>query len=253
VSALDPTRRFSSRVEDYVRYRPSYPPEAVALLQRECSLDSHSTIADIGSGTGFLSKLFLDLGCRVLGVEPNTAMREAGEKILAQYPRFTGIDARAERTGLPDASVDLVAAGQAFHWFAAAEARQEFHRILRLPRWVALIWNEREVTGAFLTGYEALLHRYAPDYAKVDHRQIDATRITAFFGHHAWKLATFRNVQKFDRSGVLGRLHSSSYAPQCGTSNYEPLVSELESLFEAHHQNGQIEFLYQTTLYYGTL
>jgi SAM-dependent methyltransferase len=225
----------------------------VALLQRECGLSADSTVADIGSGTGFLSKLFLNLGCRVIGVEPNTAMRQAGEKLLAQYPRFTSLDARAEQTGLADASVDLVAAGQAFHWFAAAEARQEFHRILQPPRWVALIWNEREVTGGFLTGYEALLHRYAPDYAKVDHRQIDATRITAFFGHHNWKLATFRNVQKFDRTGVLGRLHSSSYAPTPGTPNYDPLVSELDSLFEAHHHNGQIDFLYQTTLYYGTL
>lgn len=250
---LDSTARFSSRVEDYVRYRPSYPLEAVALLQRECGLGANSTVADIGSGTGLLSKLFLDLGCRVMGVEPNAAMREAGERILAQYPRFTSIDARAERTGLPDASANLVAAGQAFHWFTADEARKEFYRILRPPRWVALIWNEREVTGGFLTGYEALLHRYAPDYAKVDHRQIDATRITAFFDHHNWKLATFHNVQKFDRTGVLGRLHSSSYAPQRGTPNYQPLVSELERLFEAHQHNGEIDFLYQTTLYYGGL
>ena len=177
---LDPTRRFSSRVEDYARYRPSYPRQIVPLLARECGLTAESTVADAGSGTGLLSKLFLDFGCRVIGIEPNAEMRHAGEEFLARYEKFTSVDARAEATGLSDASVDLVTAGQAFHWFDAVTARSEFARILRHPRWVALVWNEREVTGEFLEGYEDLLHRYAPEYAKVDHRRIDADRIAGF-------------------------------------------------------------------------
>jgi SAM-dependent methyltransferase len=253
VASLDPTRRFSSRVDDYVRYRPSYPPEVGLLLARDCGLNKDSTVADMGSGTGLLSKLFLDLGCRVVGVEPNADMRQAGDQLLAHYQIFTSIDARAEQTGLPDRSVDLVAAGQAFHWFDATAARREFDRILRAPKWVALIWNEREVAGGFLEGYEDLLHRYAPDYAKVDHRQIDAARITGFFGHGNWKLATFRNVQEFDLNGVRGRLDSSSYAPRPGDASYEPMLAELGRLFEAHQERGQVSFLYQTKLYYGTL
>jgi len=253
VSDLNPTGRFSSRVDDYVRYRPSYPLEIASLLQRECSLTANSTIADIGSGTGFLSKLFLDLGCRVTGVEPNKEMREAGAKILAQYSNFTSVDARAEQTSLPDASVDLITAGQAFHWFDAPAARREFRRILRPPKWVALIWNEREVTSPFLAGYESLLHRYCLDYAKIDHRRVDAERITAFFEHGHWKLATFPNVQRFDWAGVRGRLESSSFAPRPDNPNYEPLVTELKQLFDANQQNGRIDFLYQTNLYYATL
>lgn len=250
---LNPTGRFSSRADDYSRYRPSYPAEIVPLLERECGLKSSSIVADVGSGTGLLSKLFLDFGCRVIGIEPNREMREAGIEFLAQYSKFSAKEARAEQTGLPDSSVDLVAAGQAFHWFDPAAARNEFQRILRAPKWVALIWNEREVTGGFLSGYEQLLHQYAPDYSRVDHRQIGSKQMSEFFGHSNWKLATFANVQEFDLAGVLGRLRSSSYSPHPGDAAYEPMMAELKALFETQQQNGRVAFLYRTNLYYGTL
>lgn len=253
MAALDPTQRFSSRVEDYAKYRPSYPQEIVPLLAGECGLAAGATIADIGSGTGLLSRLFLESGYQVVGIEPNADMRRAGEAFLASYKGFTSLDGRAERTGLADASVDLISAGQAFHWFNSVETRQEFSRILRPHRWVALVWNEREVTGDFLEGYEALLHRYSPDYAKVDHRRFDAGRMGQFFGHDGWKLSTFRNVQEFDLEGVRGRLQSSSYAPQPGDPAYEPMLEELDRLFAAHAVNGRVEFLYRTNLYYGAL
>ncbi len=250
---LNPTGRFSSRVDDYSRYRPSYPPEVVRLLERECGLTAESTIADIGAGTGLLAKLFLEFGCRVIGVEPNKEMREAGEQFLARYPKFTNIDGRAEQTGLADASVNLVTAGQAFHWFDAAAARREFARILRDPKWVALIWNEREVAGGFLTGYEQLLRRYAPDYHRVDHRQIGGAQMDDFFGEGNWKLATFPNVQEFDLEGVRGRLRSSSYAPHPGDAAFEPMMAELTALFKERAQNDRVAFHYKTNVYYGSL
>jgi SAM-dependent methyltransferase len=251
VADLNPTGRFSSRVDDYSRYRPSYPAEIVALLERECGLKSSSTVADIGSGTGLLSKLFLEFGCGVIGVEPNREMREAGEQFLTGFPKFASMDARAEHTGLADSSVDLVTAGQAFHWFDAGAAREEFRRILRDPKWVALIWNEREVTGGFLQGYERLLHRYAPDYSRVDHRQIGGHQMDEFFGEGNWKLATFDNVQEFDLDGVRGRLRSSSYAPHPGDAAYTPMMAELDGLFEEHQEDGRVAFLYRTNVYYG--
>ena len=253
MAALDPAERFSSRVDDYARYRPSYPAEIVPLLARECGLIAESTVADIGSGTGFLTKLFLDFGCAVVGVEPNREMREAGERMLAQYQRFTSVNGRAEQTRLGNSSVDLAAAGQAFHWFEPAATRVEFRRILRGPRWVALIWNERLVTDEFLAGYEDLALRYGPDYRKIDHRRVDADRISDFFEHRAWKLATFPNVQHFDWTGLRGRLDSSSYAPRPGDQNYEAMLAELRRLFETHQKNGQVDFLYRTNVYYGTL
>jgi SAM-dependent methyltransferase len=253
VSPLNPTARFSSRVEEYIRYRPSYPKEVVETLARDCDLTANSTLADIGSGTGFLTRRFLDFGCSVIGVEPNKEMREAGERLLENYSRFTSHDGRAEETHLADESVDLVAAGQAFHWFDAAPARREFCRILRPPLWVALVWNERLENSAFLTGYENLVRRHSSDYGRVDHRRIDAARITDFFKHRDWTLATFPNIQQFDWIGLKGRLDSSSYAPRPGDPAYAPLISELGKLFDDHQKNGRVDFSYDTNLYYGML
>jgi len=253
VKEINPTGRFSSRVEDYVRYRPSYPPAIVPLLERECGLNGNSTIADIGSGTGFLTKLFLDRGCLVKGVEPNAGMRHAGESFLAGYPNFESIVGTAERTGLQAASIDLVTAGQAFHWFDANAARAEFRRILRPPRWAALIWNERRLTGPFLEGYEEILNRWAPEYKIVDHRRIDSSLIAEFFAHNNWKRSTFDNEQIFDFAGVRGRLMSSSYVPPPDSAAFQPMMGELEHLFQAHQQAGRVRFLYDTIVYCGAL
>src|SRR3954447_4559397 len=126
----DPTRRFSNRVEDYIKYRPNYPRALVRLLEAECGMTGASVIADVGSGTGILSELFLKNGNRVYGVEPNREMREAGERLLASYTNFVSVDGRAEATTLDDASVDFVTAGQAFHWFDPPRTRREFVRVL---------------------------------------------------------------------------------------------------------------------------
>ena len=250
----DPTQRFSSRVDNYARYRPSYPQEIVRLLADECKLNGDSVIADIGSGTGLLAKLFLDFGCRVIGIEPNANMRDTGDQFLKGYEKFASVDARAEHTGLKDASVDFVIAGQAFHWFDAAAARREFHRILRGPRWVVLIWNEREVPEhGFLRGYEDLLIRYATDYGRVDHRRIDTREINAFFTHGDWRLATFSNAQQLDWDGLRGRLESSSYAPQSDDPAYQPMMAELEQLFQMHQVNETVPFTYETKVYCGCL
>src|SRR5690349_10735071 len=91
----NPTSRFSSRVENYIKYRPSYPPAVGDLLQSECGLHAASRVADIGSGTGLLAKLLLKRGCQVFGVEPNREMREAGERLLSVYTNFTSVEGTA--------------------------------------------------------------------------------------------------------------------------------------------------------------
>ncbi len=139
----DPTKRFSTRVDNYVRYRPTYPREIIELLQKECNVTPDSIIADVASGTGIFTRLLLENGNRVYGVEPNPDMRRAGEQFLAQYPHFTSVAGMAEATTLPDQSVDLVTAAQAAHWFDRGKARREFLRILKPQGWTVLLWNER--------------------------------------------------------------------------------------------------------------
>jgi len=170
MATLDPTRRFSDRVENYILSRPSYPPQVLETMRNECALTAGSLIADIACGTGIFTRLLLENGNAVFGVEPNREMREAAVRLLAAYPRFEAVDASAEATTLPDHSVDIVTAAQAAHWFDLAATRREFARILKPGGWVVLIWNQRVTDSTeFLRSYEKLLLTYATDYEKVRH------------------------------------------------------------------------------------
>jgi SAM-dependent methyltransferase len=249
----DPTKRFSSRVENYVRFRPGYPKEIITLLKSECGLNPQSIIADIGFGTGKLTELFLENGNAVFGVEPNREMREAGERFLKKFSNFTSLATTAEDTALPDASVDFITAGQAFHWFDRERCRKEFARILKPAGWIVLVWNDRKTeTTPFLVAYENLLKTYATDYSKVDHKQIDDDVVHEFFGHPPAK-KTFPSAQEFDLEALKGRLLSSSYAPEVGQPGHTEMLRNLEQLFNAHQKNGRVQFIYDTVAYYGKL
>jgi SAM-dependent methyltransferase len=250
----DVTQRFSSRVENYIKYRPGYPNEVIETLRSECGLTSGSIIADVGSGTGILTEMFLRAGNTVYGIEPNREMREAAERLLKDYPRFLSVAARAEETTLDDASVEFVTAGQAFHWFDREKTRGEFARVLKQQGWIALIWNERVTTTTpFLVAYERLLKDYSTDYEQVDHRRIDEDVIRDFFGSDDFRLKQFKNVQVFDYEGVKGRLLSSSYAPEEGHQNYGQMLAELERIFQTYQDEGRVVFEYVTQMYYGQL
>ncbi len=248
VSDLNPTQRFSSRVEAYARYRPSYPRETLSLLERECGLTAASRIADIGSGTGLLARLFLDFGCEVTGVEPNPEMRAAGERMLSGEPRFQSVEGRAEATTLPDSSVDFVTAGQAFHWFEPASARAEFQRILKPAGWVVLIWNERLVTPGFMAGHEELQNKFAREKPHPAEAEFNA-----FYGHAAWRLARIPNRQSLDGEGLRGRIESSSWSPLPGADGYEAMMLEMLRLFRKYERDGRVTIEYETHIYYGRL
>jgi ubiquinone/menaquinone biosynthesis C-methylase UbiE len=250
----DPTQRFSSRVENYLKYRPRYPPAVIETLKAECQLTSAARVADIGSGTGMLAELFLQNGNHVFAVEPNREMREAGERLLQHNLNFHSIDGRAEATTLAEHSVDFVTAGQAFHWFDRTPTRAEFQRILKPEGWVMLVWNERDTTSTpFLRAYEQLLQDYATDYAQVNHKNVDEKILESFYGASGFKSKDFSNRQEFDYDGIQGRLLSSSYTPEAGHPQYAALLAELHKIFQAHHVNDRVAFEYVTTMYYGHL
>jgi SAM-dependent methyltransferase len=248
-----PTQRFSSRVDDYVRYRPSYPSAALALLEQRCGLGAQAVVADLGSGTGILTRLLLASGAQVIGVEPNDGMRAAAERALAGNARFRSVHGSAEATTLATESVDLLVAAQAFHWFKVAEARREALRVIRPGGWGALLWNEHPSTGsAFLGDYEALLRRHAPEYDQVVGSRADEASMRAFFGG-AMELATFPQQQVFDYEGLVGRLLSSSYAPEPGHPQHKPMLAGLRQVFERHAREGKIVFPYVTLVYFAQL
>ncbi|MGA8761398.1 MAG: class I SAM-dependent methyltransferase [Candidatus Sulfotelmatobacter sp.] len=251
--ASDATTRFSSRVENYARYRPGYPPEVLQTLEGECGLTPAHLVADIASGTGIWTRALLENGNRVVGVEPNAEMRQAGERLLAGFPNFISVTGTAEATTLADQSIDLVTAAQAAHWFDRQRARREFDRILKPGGWLALVWNERVTDSTpFLRHYEQLLLTYGTDYEEVRHERTTYA-VNEFFDPVPFQERVFEMRQEFDYAGVEGRLLSSSYAPGPEDSKHVAMVGELRRIFDAHSAEGRVAFEYKTRLYFGRL
>jgi len=251
--ASNATSRFSDRVANYVRYRPGYPAEALQVLQDDCGLKPDHVVADIASGTGIWTRMLLESGNRVLGVEPNTEMRQAGERLLAGFPRFTSVAGTAEATTLENASVDFVTAAQAAHWFDRKRAPQEFIRILKPDGWLVLLWNERLTDAtAFLRDYEQLLLTYGTDYQEVRHERTTAV-VNEFFDPAPFQERVFSMQQEFDYAGLEGRLLSSSYAPGPGHPRHMPMLQELHRIFDRYAVKEQVEFEYKTRVYFGKL
>ena len=248
-----PTARFSNRVENYVRYRPGYPPEVVELLRAECGLRPSHIVADIAAGTGVFTRLLLENGNFVFAVEPNREMREMGGQQLGSYKGMVSVAGTAEETTLRSASVDFVTAAQAAHWFDLPRARSEFVRILRPGGWCVLIWNERRTASTpFLKDYEQLLLTYATDYKEVRHERTTAI-IHEFFAPAPSEERVFSLRQQFDYAGAAGRLLSSSYAPLEGHPGHAPMMQELQRIFLAHATDDKVEFEYDTRVFYGHL
>jgi SAM-dependent methyltransferase len=252
--AKNSTTRFSSRVDDYIKYRPHYPAEIIDLLADKCGLTPESVIADIGSGTGILTKLFLENGNPVVGVEPNREMREGGESYLAEFARFTSVEGTSEATRLPPQSMDFILAAQAFHWFDQTKTRAEFQRILKPNGWVVLIWNDRRTDSTpFLRDYEALLQEFGNDYKEIEHKNVrDENVFIAFFGAPP-AAASFDNAQRVDFEGLIGRLNSASYMPGRGDARHAAMVAHAREIFTDHAVNGRVAFEYDTRVFYGNL
>jgi SAM-dependent methyltransferase len=247
------TERFSDRVEDYVKYRPHYPAGVLAFLAEVYGFAASWDVADIGSGTGISTEPFIRNGNKVYAVEPNADMRGKAEELLSGYgERFVSVDGTAEATGLAEASVELLVAGQAFHWFDAVRSRVEFARVLKPGGVVALIWNERLMESPFEKEYEALILHYASDYKTINHKNIADLQIADFFAPAVFRLDLFDNEQLFDYAGLKGRLLSSSYIPKEGPG-FAAMMADLELLFEKHQSGGRVRVGYDTKLYSGLL
>jgi SAM-dependent methyltransferase len=237
-----------------VHFRPGYPTDVLRALESDAGLTATAAVADIGSGTGISSKLFLDYGNTVFAVEPNREMREAAENLLIGNPRFRSIVGTAEATTLADSSIDYIMAGQAFHWFDRPKARAEFTRILRPGGWLVLMWNDRRIgTTPFLCEYEALLREFAIDYQQVNHKQIDDAVIQEFFAPALYQFRSFENAQSLNLAGLTGRITSSSYMPDAHHAHYPAMLSAIERLFQEHQQAGRVKIEYDTIVYFGQL
>lgn len=245
---------FSNKVKDYVKYRPTYLSDAIDYLYDTVKIDDNSTVADIGAGTGKLSKLLVERGTHVIAVEPNQEMQKASVQILGHEPNFRAVGGSAESTSLRDNSVDFIVCAQAFHWFDRTAARIEFKRILKEHGKVILVWNTRQTKGTpFLERIERLLLNYGIDYSEVNHKNILEDELQVFFKENTMDKSFFKIQQLLDFEGLCGRVMSSSYTPMPEHPNYRPMMEELRKLFNRYEKNGKVTFIYETELFWGEI
>ncbi len=244
----DPLHRFSNRVDDYVRYRPGYAPELMEWLRTSTEISASWAVADVGSGTGLLSREFLHLGCTVYGVEPNDEMRAAAEQELAGHARFRSVAGTAEATTLASGSVKLVSAGQAFHWFEPAATQREWRRVIEPGGFALVVFNSRMIDATpFMRAYDRYLIEYALDYTRVDHQRGLHEKLAVVFGNYEQARFPFTLRHRYD--DVRGLSMSSSYVPAPGHPHHEAFFRGLRELFDEHAVDGGVAFPYETEAY----
>lgn len=249
LSSLDPTGRFTNRVANYVKYRPSYPEAVIDFFRETLGLRTTDHIADVGSGTGIFAGLLLEQGYTVTGVEPNDGMRQAAEQQLAGYPLFTSMQGQGEATGLPGQSIDLVTVAQAFHWLDPVATKKEFLRILKPGGHIAVIWNIRQTDTPFLSAYEKLKSGFATDYTTTG--RDNANNLPAFFAPAPMQVTVFPHQEQLDWDALKGQLLSASYIPLPGQARHEEMMQQLKEVFQAHASNGYVTMEYKTKVYWG--
>ncbi|MCX7833564.1 MAG: class I SAM-dependent methyltransferase [Ignavibacteria bacterium] len=249
---MNSIERFNNRVNYYLKYRPSYPAKIIDILKEEIGFNETFDIADIGSGTGLLSKLFVNLGNIVYGVEPNDEMREAAEKIFSENYNFISIKGTAENTTLANECVDLITAAQSFHWFNTEQAKNEFKRILRKNGYVVIIFNVRKNNTPFMKAYNNLQENMNSDYKQVRLENVKRKHISEFFNGKKFIERHLENSQELDFPSLKGRLLSCSYVPLTGQEN-KRVIKELKSIFDKYNKKNKVTIEYQTKIYIGKL
>jgi len=240
--------RFTDRVVDYEKFRPSYPKEIIQVLKEQIGLNKKWLIADIGSGTGLSTQLFLENGNDVFAVEPNRGMRESLVHHFKTYRNLIALNATAENTSIESGCVDLIFAGQSFHWFDRAACQKEFERILTENGHMVFVWNQRDPEDAFQQEYEHFLRNHIPSYQSVSHKNISDDDLKHFFGIRPMTKVSLPNQQIFDLRSFLGRVRSSSYFPKEQDDN-KTLYDDLRLLFDKYAISERIVFKYITEIY----
>jgi len=249
----DSTKRFSNRVDNYVKYRPGYPKEVIDYLEKECHLSALAVVADIGAGTGIFTKLLLERNYQVYAIEPNDAMREEADRQLRHFPNYHSMIGKADLTGLSSQSIDLIVCAQAFHWFNTPETKTEFKRILKPGGQAALIWNNRDIEAdKFAVAYDELLKTLSGgDYERINHQNLSKADFDNFYADYS--LTKFPNQQVFDFEQLAGRAFSSSYVPGEDTEAGKAFKLELKAVFDRYQQDGKVIFRYDTEVYLGNV
>lgn len=242
--------KFNGMANNYSKYRPNYAKESIDYLIDESKLTEKSVIADIGSGTGKFSKLLLDEGFKVFGVEPNDDMRKKGEHELKTYRNFMSVIGTSECTTLPNTSIDLITVAQAFHWFDIKSFLVECNRILKENGYVAILYNNGDYSTEVINVLSELSKIYCPKYVGSSGGiEKNPEIFDNFYDEYAVKV--FKNDYQLNLEQFIGLNFSASYAPKVDDPNYDLYLKSLVDLFEKYNENGILNMPNNTTCRLG--
>ncbi len=245
----DSTQRFLGKAVYYDRSRPAYPKKIIKILRKETGFSRDSVVADVGSGTGLLTKLFLGNGNKVYGVEPNDDMRSVAERRLSKYKNFISVAGKAERTGLPAKHFDLITVGQAFHWFDPLAAKKEFTRILKKEGYVLILLYGQNEASDIKEDYKRIVEKYGRNPAHVG--KTDKKAFDSFFGKGKYKKFEVTTSKYLNFEGLKSRFLSASYMPRSDEKGYKQMVNDIKHIFEKHERDGRVKIVYNITFYLG--
>lgn len=241
---------FPGAAASYEEGRPTYPTKAVARLARELRLGTGKTVLDLAAGTGKLTALLVGTGAAVVAVEPVPEMRAVLERALPGVPVLPGT---AEAIPLATGSVDAVTAGQAFHWFRAAEALTEIHRVLRPGGGLGLLWNVRDTSVPWVARLSEIMEPHrggAPTHRSGAWRE--AFDQTPLFGR--LRHAETRHVHRLSPEGVVARVASVSFVAALPVDERGRVLAEVRELLATDPQTRgreEVELPYRTDVYWA--
>lgn len=242
---------FSPKVADYVASRPDYPADLFDALREGCNLQPGAAVADIGAGTGLLTQGLLAQGFDVTAIEPSAAMRAAADQALSQFAHYRSAGGSAEHIPLPDASVDLITAAQAFHWFDVDAARAEFLRVLKPHGQVALVWNDRVLTDPLHTALNALFAKYGGPKRDALLAHEDRGNVSAFFGATVPRQWTGPHAHHLDAAALQSLVFSRSYMPDKDSPVGQQACADVREIFERLSVDGVVAVRYTTVAMMG--
>jgi len=206
-------------------------------------------VADVGAGTGKLTRVLLATGADVVAVEPAAGMREQLVRSVPD-PRLQIVEGTAESLGLPDASLDAVTVAQAFHWFDGPVALREFHRVLRPGGHLAVIFNRRDLTTPVQAALDELLRPHRGDTPSwAGDAWVDWLTESPHFGAPTTLSAPW--VQHLDLEGLVARVASVSFVARLDDPARGRVLGAVRDLYEhsPSDDRGRVPLHYVTELW----
>ncbi len=240
---IDPTASagFSAGAAPYHRARPAYPDDAVRFLAETLSIDSGKRVVDLGAGTGKFTSCLINTGAQIVAVEPVEDMRR---HIPSAAPAALVLAGTAEALPLTDGCADAVVAAQAFHWFDGRRALAEIRRVLVPGGGLALVWNARDRSRAWVAALSDIVDAYGDAIRRHETEQWKG-EFSADRGFSALELATFPNPQEVNEDQVVDRVASTSFIATLPEDERTRVLDRVRELIRSHPETrGRDRFVF---------